>query len=307
MPRAIILYEIDQSFGPNILADYYLKQDDKIPTTVLKEFSEKHVKKGYSDVTIRNDENRFYSNKVNAESINKENLYLCFILQEGEDLISLKSLFENIEAKVIHDYSPDKNKMVEILKNGLNSILSLVQKLQEPKIIKDILNERTKKMLDENLLQEARELIDLGEDVPEKLADEVKVAEELLKNKEYRKAKKSFSKASELAVLIQEEEIASFLQNKGDHVGMIPDLLKERESLNKEIEKIASELENNKLYLYDLLIDPIDRLIEISNNLEEEELTGELMKFKNNAQRATRFTNDLKGLDNKIKENLNKI
>jgi hypothetical protein len=307
MPRAIILYEIDQSFGPNILADYYLKQDDKIPTTVLKEFSEKHVKKGYSDVTIRKDENRFYSNKVNAESINKENLYLCFILQEGEDLISLKSLFENIEAKVIHDYSPDKNKMVEILKNGLNSILSLVQKLQEPKIIKDILNERTKKMLDENLLQEARELIDLGEDVPEKLADEVKVAEELLKNKEYRKAKKSFSKASELAVLIQEEEIASFLQNKGDHVGMIPDLLKERESLNKEIEKIASELENNKLYLYDLLIDPIDRLIEISNNLEEEELTGELMKFKNNAQRATRLTNDLKGLDNKIKENLNKI
>jgi hypothetical protein len=307
MPRAIILYEIDQSFGPNILADYYLKQDDKIPTTVLKEFSEKHVKKGYSDVTIRKDENRFYSNKVNAESINKENLYLCFILQEGEDLISLKSLFENIEAKVIQDYSTDKNKMVEILKNGLNSILSLVQKLQEPKIIKDILNERTKKMLDENLLQEARELIDLGEDVPEKLADEVKVAEELLKNKEYRKAKKSFSKASELAVLIQEEEIASFLQNKGDHVGMIPDLLKERESLNKEIEKIASELENNKLYLYDLLIDPIDRLIEISNNLEEEELTGELMKFKNNAQRATRLTNDLKGLDNKIKENLNKI
>lgn len=307
MPRAIILYEIDQSFGPNILADYYLKQDDKIPTTVLKEFSEKHVKKGYSDVTIRNDENRFYSNKVNAESINRENLYLCFILQEGEDLISLKSLFENIEAKVIQDYSTDKNKMVEILKNGLNSILSLVQKLQEPKIIKDILNERTKKMLDENLLQEARELIDLGEDVPEKLADEVKVAEELLKNKEYRKAKKSFTKASELAVLIQEEEIASFLQNKGDHVGMIPDLLKERESLNKEIEKIASELENNKLYLYDLLIDPIDRLIEISNNLEEEELTGELMKFKNNAQRATRLTNDLKGLDNKIKENLNKI
>jgi len=41
--------------------------------------------------------------------------------------------------------------------------------------------------------------------------------------------------------------------------------------------------------------------------LEEEELTGELMKFKNNAQRASQLTNDLKGLDNKIKENVNKI
>ena len=307
MPRAIILYEIDQSFGPNILADYYLKQDDKIPTTVLKEFSEKHVKKGYSDVTIRKDENRFYSNKVNAESINKENLYLSFILQEGEDLITLKSLFENIEAKVIQNYSPEKNKMIEILKNGINSILTLGQKLQEPKIIKDILNERTKKMLDDNQLQEARELIDLGEEIPERLADEVKVAEELLKNNEYRKAKKSFLKASELAVLIQEEEIASFLRNKGEHVGRFPDLLKERESLNREIEKITGELEANRLYLYDLLIDPIDRLIEISNNLEEDELTSELMKFKNSTQRASRLAKDLEGLDNKIKENVDKI
>ncbi len=307
MPRAIILYEIDQSFGPNILADYYLKQDDKIPTAILKEFSEKHVKKGYSDVTIRNDENRFYSNIVNAESIDKENLYLSFILQEGEDLISLKSIFENIETKIIQDFSPDKQKMSEILKNGLNSILSLVQKLQEPKIIKDILNERTKKMLDDNQLKEARELIDLGEEVPEKLADEVKVAEELLKNKEYRKAKKNFLKASELAVLIQEDEIASFLQNKGEHIGMFPDLLKERESLNKEIEKIVGELESKKLYMYDLLIDPIDQLIEISNNLEEDELADELMKFKNNAQRASRLAKDLEGLDNKIKEILNKI
>ncbi|MHA2182324.1 MAG: hypothetical protein ACXAAH_12975, partial [Promethearchaeota archaeon] len=123
MPRAIILYEIDQSFGPNILADYYLKQGDKIPTQILKEFSEKHVKKGYSDVTIREDENRFYSSKVNAKSINKDNLYLSFILQEGEDLISLKSIFENIETKVIQDFSTDKEKMSKILKISLNSIL----------------------------------------------------------------------------------------------------------------------------------------------------------------------------------------
>ena len=69
MPRAIILYEIDQSFGPNILADYYLKQDDKIPSIILKEFSEKHVKKGYSDVITRNDENRFYSVIVNHAGV----------------------------------------------------------------------------------------------------------------------------------------------------------------------------------------------------------------------------------------------
>jgi len=307
MPKAIILYEIDQSFGPNILAEYYLKQDDKIPTRILREFSEKHVKKGYSDVTIRDENNRYYSNIVNAESIDKENIYLGFILQEGEDLLSLKSIFENIEGKVIQDFSTDKKMMAELLKDGLNSILSLVQKLQEPKIIKEILNERTKKMLDDGLLQEARELIDIGEEIPEKLAEEVKVAEKLLTAKEYRKAKKSFLKASELATLVQEEKIASFLKNKGEQVGMFPDLLRERENLQKEIVKITSEFEDNKLHLDDLLVEPVDRLIEISNNFEENEIISELTKLKKNVQRVSRLAKELEGLKNKIKENLTKI
>jgi len=125
MPKAIIFYEIDESFGPNILADYYLKQDDKIPTNILKEFSDKHVKKGYPDVTIRDENNRYYSNVINTESIDKDNLYLGFILEEEEDLLSVKSLFDNIEERVIQDYSTDKKKMTEILKDGLNVKLGI--------------------------------------------------------------------------------------------------------------------------------------------------------------------------------------
>ena len=307
MPKAIIFYEIDESFGPNILADYYLKQDDKIPTNILKEFSDKHVKKGYPDVTIRDENNRYYSNVINTESIDKDNLYLGFILEEEEDLLSVKSLFDNIEERVIQDYSTDKKKMTEILKDGLNSILSLVQKLQEPTIIKEILNERTKKMLDDGFLQEARELIDVGEEIPQKLAEEVKFAEDLLAAKEYRKAKKSFLKASELASLVQEEKIASFLENKGEQVGMFPELLKERENLQKIILKITSDFENTKLKFDELLLDPIDRLIEISNNFEENEIINELSKLKNNVQRSSRLAKELEGLKNKIKENLTKI
>jgi len=302
MPRAIILYEIDPSFGPNILAEYYLKQEDKIPPAVLKEFSEKHIKKESLTVTIRKDNNRYYSSKLNAESIDKENLFLSFILQEEEDLISLKSIFENIEEKVILGFSADKKKMSDILKNGLNTFLSLVQRLKEPEIIKDILNERTKKMLDDEQLQEARELIDLGEDIPQKLAAEVKIADQLLKDAFYKKAKKSFLKAAELAVLIQEEEIVSFLQNKGEQVGMFPELLKERENLYKEIVKIISEFLGEKLDIHNQLIEPIDRLIEISNNFEEHELIDVLTKLKNDTQRASRLGKDLYGLENKIKE-----
>ncbi|UCC18661.1 MAG: hypothetical protein JSV62_11200, partial [Promethearchaeota archaeon] len=166
MPRAIILYEIDPSFGPNILGEYYLKQDEKIPTNILKEFSEKHIEKEFMSVIVHKDNERYYSGKINGESINKDNLFLSFILREGEDIVSLKSIIENIEEKVIKDFSSDKQKMNEILKEGLNAIMSLIQKLQEPKIIKETMNERTKRMLDDGNIQEARELIDLGEEIP---------------------------------------------------------------------------------------------------------------------------------------------
>ncbi|MFW9826874.1 MAG: hypothetical protein ACFFEY_04550 [Candidatus Thorarchaeota archaeon] len=307
MPRAIILYEIDKSFGPNILAEYSLKRDEKIPQEILKEFSEKHDKKQLFDVTIRKGDERYFSKKINAESLEKQNLFLSFILQQGEDLVSLKSIFKNVEEKIIQNFIPDKNKMSEILKTTLNSILSLMEKLQEPKIIKETINERTKSMLDNGKLSEARSLIDLGEDIPNKLANEVKLADDLLNQQLYRKAKKSFLKAAEFAELIQEDEIASFLENKGNQVGTFPDLIKERENLNKEIEKISTNLDMSELDLYDSFTEPLDRLTEISLIFEEHELIDILTQLKNNTQRASRLTKELRNVDEKIKELLKKI
>jgi len=307
MPRAIILYEIDPSFGPNVIAEYYLKQEDKLSPTILKEFSERHDKKQMSEITKREGDNRYFSKKLSSELLEKENLYLSFILQEGEDLVSVKSLFTNVEETIIKNYTADKNKMTQLLHNAINSILSLMEKLQEPKIIKETINDRTKKMLDDGKLSEARELIDLGEEIPEKLAAEVKIAEDLLNQEFYRKAKKSFLKAAELAELIQEEEIAIFLSNKGEQVGFFPDLIKERENLFKEIEKVVSNLEVNQLEIYDHFAEPIERLIDISLTFEEHELVDILMNLKSKTQRASKIAEELGNIDEKVRELLKKI
>jgi hypothetical protein len=307
MPRAIILYEIDPSFGPNVIAEYYLKQEDKLSPTILKEFSEKHDKKQLLDITIREGDNRYFSKKVTSESLEKQNLYLSFILQEGEDIVSVKSIFNNVEETVIQNYTNDKSKMTQILNNAINTILSLMEKLQEPKIIKETINDRTKKMLDDGKLSEARELIDLGEDIPEKLAVEVKIAEDLLKQEFYRKAKKNFLKAAELAEMIQEEEIATFLLNKGEQVGLFPDLIKERENLKKEIEKVVASLQINQSDIYDTFIEPIERLIDISLTFEEHELVDILIKLKNNTQRASKLAKELVNIDESIRDLLKKI
>ena len=307
MPRAIILYEIDSSFGPNVIAEYYLKHGDKLSPSILKDFSEGHDKKQLLEITKWEGDNRYFSKKITSESLEKENLYLSFILQEEEDLVSVKSLSTNVEEIISQNYTDDKNKMTQILNNVINSILSLMEKLKEPKIIKEAINDRTKKMLDDGKLSEARELIDLGEQIPEKLAAEVKIAEDLLNQEFYRKAKKSFIKAAELAKFIQEEEIASFLLNKGEQVGLFPDLLKERETLYKEIEKILNNLEANQFQLYDDFAEPIETLIDISLTFEEHELVDMLTKLRNYTQRASKLAKELDSLDENIRDLIKKI
>jgi hypothetical protein len=307
MPIGIFLYEIDESFGPNILAEYYLDQEHKVKQEILRDFEDKHIQKEFSYTLFRKNDIRYYSTKLKSEVIQKDNLYLGFVFKQGEDLVSLKSIFENLGVKIIKGYTKEKGEMEKLLKDEFNSIFSLMEKLKEPALIKETINEKTKIMLDNGKLQEARELIDLGEDVPFKLSEEIKLANDLLKDSFYKKAKKSFLKAAELAELIQEEDIVSFLKSKSEQVGTFPDLIKEQESLLKSIQDKIEELHKNQLHLYHEILRPIDRLINISNSFEELKSIEILTELYNNIKRADEIAKELFSLDKKIKENFEKI
>lgn len=304
MPVGIYLYEIDESFGPNILAEYYLAQDNKVSNDTLKEFEEKHVQKEFLNTIYWKEDLRYYSSKINASSIERDNLFLGFVLKQDEDLVTSKSILENIAGKVVEGFSEDKAKLELILRKEFDSIFTLMEKLKEPTLIKETINNKTKKMLDDGNLQEARELINLGEEIPEKLSEEIKLAEHLLENKFYKKAKKNFLKAAELADIIQESDIVSFLLNKAEQVGKLPELLKERESLMKDLESTTEELKNNKLHLYHELIRPIESLINLSNSFEQRELTSKLTELLNSFKRADQLAKELFSLDTKINERL---
>ena len=306
MPIGIFLYEIDESFGPNILAEYYLSEV-KVSQEILKEFIEKHVNRELLDATVRMNDFKYYSSKVNADSINKSNLYLGFILKGIEDLVSLKSVFENTENNIIQNFSADKKQMTELLKENITSILSLMEKLKEPKIITEAINEKTKKMLDDGKFEEARELIDLGEKVPEKLAAEIILADQLFKEKQYKKAKKSFEKAAELAESIQEKEIYNFLNIKATKIGTFPDLLKERELLQKDIKKEFIDLTHTQLRAYERVIPTIDKVINLTNSLEEEKAMVVLIELQSAIQKASQLYKELSIIDKQIKRLLLKM
>lgn len=307
MPIGIYLYEIDESFGPNVLAEYYLAQENKVSNDALKDFEEKHVQKEFSNTIYWKEDLRYYSWRINASSIERDNLFLGFVLKQEEDLVSSKSILENIAEKVVEGFTTDKAKLESILRKEFDSIFTLMEKLKEPALIKETINDKTKKMLDEGNLQEARELIALGEEIPEKLSEELKLAEQLLENKFYKKAKKNFLKAAELAAIIQENDIVSFLTNKAEQVGKFPELIKAQESLMKDLESIIEELQNNKLHLYHELIRPIESLINISNSFEQHELTSKLTQLLNNFKRADILAKELFSLDAKINERLGNL
>ncbi|GAF78944.1 unnamed protein product [marine sediment metagenome] len=307
MPVGIYLYEIDESFGPNVLAEYYLDQKNSVNMEILKDFEEKHIQKEFSDTIFWNEDLRYYSAKMDAKSVERDNLFLGFVLKQDEDLVSLKSILENIAAKVVKDFSQDKNALEALLRKEFDSIFTLMEKLKEPSMVKETINDKTKKMLDDGKLSEARELIDLGEQIPEKLSEEIKLAEQQLIEGFYKKAKKSFLKAAELAETIQEVDIVSFLTSKAEQVGKFPELIKERENNLKEIENRIETLQDNKLHLYHELIKPLDTLINIANSFEEHETTTTLTEFLKNSKRADELAKELFNLDKKFKEILHEL
>ena len=87
MPIGIFLYEIEKSFGPQIIADYYITEE-KANLEILKIFNEKHIQKGLSDATHHKNGYLYYSSFRESKSFKKD-LYLGFILRDKEDLISL--------------------------------------------------------------------------------------------------------------------------------------------------------------------------------------------------------------------------
>lgn len=304
-PLGIFLFEIDTSFGPKVIADFYLSSQKTTPDA-LKGLSEKH-KKDLLDATYKTDKFRYYSSIIDENTM-KAKIYLGFLLKQEEDVVSLKSVFESIEKNIVNNFTRDKKVMASVLKDTLNSILSLMEKLKEPKIIQDKINDKTKVLLDEGKLQEARDLIKLGEKIPGHLSAEVKAAEQAFKQQLYKKAKKHYLKAADWAGQIDEIEMVEILTKKGETVGDMPTTIKDREGLNKDIKKVLGELEVRHLNIaYKNMISTLDKNIQLSNKLEDNEFIELLEELKVKCHDALQSALDLANADKSIKDLINKI
>ncbi|TFF98811.1 MAG: hypothetical protein EU541_06435 [Promethearchaeota archaeon] len=281
---------------PEIVVDYY-STDKRVSLSILEELIGKHKKKGLIDALVKKGKYNFYSSEISE----KNNLYLGFILEQDEDLKSQKEIFEEIEDKIIDNYkSIGKKEMENFLEETLHSIMDLIEKLKNPELIRDEINKRTKQLLDENKIDEAKKLIDLGETVPGELSELIKDAEDYLKDEKYKKAKKSYLKAAERAKLIQEDRIASFLESRGEKVGTFPDLKDQREDLMDDIMDALDNFEREQLHIYKSLIQKVNVLMKIAEVFNQEEKYAALSKILYEMKKASTLGADLYNLHKKI-------
>ena len=305
MPLGIFLYEIDESFGPNLLAEYYIKEIG-LTKEILKKLGDNHLKKSNLNyVTHTKDDLKYYSKEIKVDD--KLSLYLGLITKSGEFIDSFIAVFDEIEAKIVKNFSKDKEKLKSLLREILHSRIELNEKLKEPKLIREKLNERIKDLLDEEKIQEARSLIDLGEIIPNEIAQSVNIAEESFKAQDYRNAKKHYSKAAELAEKIEELEIYKVLNEKAKTAENYPSYLRERDEAYKNIKYILGEIDSKKDGYYLQAIDIINKVIELSEKLDDDLIIADLNELINLCKNCSNLSENIRQNDEIIKDLLNKI
>lgn len=179
--------------------------------------------------------------------------------------------------------------------------MSLLEKLKDPALIKDIINEKTKQLLDEGKLQEAKKFIDLGGKIPQKLSQQFKLAEQFRKDLLFRKAKKCYLKAAEYAEQILETKLAELLKNRGEKAGSLTDILKTVDAINKGIRKSLEDLKFPNIDIYENIIPLLEKNVSLANSLEDRNLKEILVKLKNFTRDAYKKAKGLKKLDEDIK------
>jgi len=305
MPLGIFLYEIDESFGPNLLAEYYIKEIG-ITKEILKNLGDNHFKKSdLNYVTYTQDDLKYYSKEIKLDE--KLSIYLGLITTSGEFIDSFIAIFDEIEAKIVENFSKDKEKLKSLLKEILHSRIELNEKLKEPKLIREKLNERIKDLLDEERIQEARNLIDLGEIIPDEIAQSVKIAEELFESQDYKNAKKHYVKAAELAKKIEELEIHKVLEEKAKTAENYPTYLRERDEAYKNLKYILSEIDSKKDGYYLQAIDIINKAVELSEKLDDDLIITDLNELINLCKNCSNLSENIRQNDEIIKNLLKKF
>jgi hypothetical protein len=310
MAKGIFLYKYTEKSQPEMMEKYYIDEIESkidISNSLLTKIAEKH--KIYDNLSAglkrslsyRTEDRKYFSIYI-AKTQNDDNILLNFILDITESTEPFSISTGEMKRSIKDSIEKGEIQLQEVLKNILSSRNQLVEDIGDPQRIKERLVIKANKMIDEEKIDEAQKLLKRADEIPPKIADLVKKGNEAFSNDDLKAAQKLYDEAANLATKINQSSMNELLKRKARRAEEIPKFNKNWSQLYDKLSKLLKKIEKRETTFYLEPINQVNRAIEISDMLEDDETISTLQKLEDLLQKGESLTKRIEDVNTEIKQ-----
>jgi len=242
MPRGMVIIDWDKMTGPVIKLKYpeTLEISSDLPMQAFMMHTAKEPPEGEISIQVEDaNVSSYYFQFKQKNTVRR--IILLLLLNVTEAASDFFYILRKLEPQIKD--SIDNPKLIELIKDIYETeIISDSGLTFSASQIRDQISERAKTLLDMKKFEEAQSLLKKADEVPFKLAESLKQAENALKTKDHSKAAEYYQRAAELFKEIKEEEFFAKFSNKSQMFRKIPKMQDEVMALE---EKAIKALKKN--------------------------------------------------------------
>jgi tetratricopeptide (TPR) repeat protein len=309
MASGVLIFKTVGNSRPEIVVKH---NSDGFDTNLARKIANKHVIYGEESkpkdmLSYRTDDYKFFSIFI-TKSEQNEYYYLVFVLDRNESVEPFSIMISDIRQLLKMSMDKSNSTLEDSIKHILKQRNELIQDVSDVKRLQERIVSKANELLDEKNFDKTQEMIKRANEIPPKIAYLCKRADEsFYTQKNYRQAQRQYKDASILAKKINQIPIVKLLEQKAKRAESIPQFVKNWSITYDQIVKPLKKIEkrDNSFYLKPIKL--IDRAIEISDFLEDDNTIGDLQKLADYLERANNLADELESIDVKIQEVLKKI
>ncbi len=309
MASGVLIFKTSRNSRPEIITKY---NDDGFDINLARKIANKHSIYGEEAkpkpmLSYRTDNHKYFSIFITTTDDN-EYIYLVFILDRNESIEPFSIMITELRQFIKLSLGRNESVIQDTIKHLLNERNELFQDVSDVKRLQERIVSKANELLDEKNFEKTQEMIKRANEIPPKIAYLCKRGdEEFYKHKNYRQASRHYKDASNLAKKIKQTPITKLLEHKAKRADEIPQFIKNWAVTYEQIVKPLRKIEKRKTDYYLKPIKLIDKAIEISDYLEDDQTIEDLQKLADYLERANSLADELEEIDEKIKDVMMKI
>ena len=319
MANGVFLFKDSGNRNFEVISKYFisgLKSEIDLSTDILNKIAKKHEiyigsSRSKRVLSYRTENVKFFSiflGSLDVEgNIKEKSAFLNFILDLAESVEPFSIMIQDMKNTIFSHLEEGSSALDEILKSILDNRNQLVDDVQDPQRITERLVTKANKLLDDGEFEKAQKLIKRAKEIPPKIASLVKRGNEAFDAKDLKSAQKSYNDAAGLAQKINQNAMYQLLVKKANRAREIPKFNKNWIQLYDQLSKLLKKMDKRESAFYLEPINRVNKAIEISDMLEDDETISDLQILEDLLQKGDEMSKELDGVDSDIKLLLKKL